>query len=355
MMTPVKRVNRFFLLLTAPFLGLLICMGWYRPPLLLDLNVEHFAPISGPVNETAALKKDLTLAQASASYTIDAVSASAKLYKETTTTMNTLVETAKTQASRPELIYNRRISAKLGIPSEILSSDRIRIELYQLNPGNYKAYALKIKLKDPTAMQMSLAQEASGGAETTMQAVNRYGAIAGINAGGFADKAGKRYPLSTTVVGGQYLYGFEPTYKDLSFVGLNKSGQLIGGKFYNRTQLDQLEPVFGATFVPVLLKNNIKMPIPQKWKSSPNRAPRTVIGKYKDDQILILVADGYNELGSSGAQLEEIQNKLFNMGVIDAYNLDGGGSTSLIFNGRVINKPSDGNLRAVPTNFLFFK
>jgi exopolysaccharide biosynthesis protein len=204
-------------------------------------------------------------------------------------------------------------------------------------------------------MKMSLAGDGSGGAETTMRAVNRYGATAGINAGGFADKDGKRYPLSTTVVGGQYLYGFEPSYKDLSFVGLNKSGQLIGGKFFSRTQLDQLEPVFGATFVPVLLKNNTKMVIPDKWKTSPKRAPRTVIGKYKDDQLLVLVADGYNENGNSGATLEEIQNKLYNMGVLDAYNLDGGGSSSLIFRGKVINNPSDGNLRQVPTSFLFFK
>jgi exopolysaccharide biosynthesis protein len=113
--------------------------------------------------------------------------------------------------------------------------------------------------------------------------------------------------------------------------------------------------VFGATFVPVLIKNSVKVPIPDKWKVSPRRAPRTVMGKYKDDQLLIFVADGYNENGSSGATLEEVQNKLYNMGVIDAYNLDGGGSTSLIFNGRVVNKPSDGRLRPVPTNFLFFK
>ena len=355
MITPVKRVNRFFMLLTAPFLGLLIGLLWYQPPMHLDLEVGKFAPISGPVNETIAIQKDLSLAKASASYTIDAVSASAKLYKDTTAAMNTLVSTATAQAARPEVIYNRRITAKLGIPAGVINSDRIRIELYRLNPGNYKAYALKIKLKDPTAMKMSLAKETSSGAETTMQAVNRYGAVAGINAGGFADKAGKRYPLSTTMVEGQYVYGFEPTYKDLSFVGLNKSGQLIGGKFYNRTQLDQLEPVFGATFVPVLLKNKVKVPIPAKWKSTPKRAPRTVIGKYKDDQLLVFVADGYNELGSSGAELEEIQNKLYNMGLIDAYNLDGGGSSSLIFKGKVINKPSDGNLRAVPTNFLFFE
>ncbi|ULO05991.1 phosphodiester glycosidase family protein [Paenibacillus sp. 19GGS1-52] len=353
MMTPVQRVNRFFLLLTAPFFGLLLCLWWYQPPLQLNLDVGQFSPIDGPVQETAVLQKELTLAQKAASYTIDSVSASAKLYKETTTAMNALVSTAKAQNSRPERIYNNRITAKLGIPSEVISSDRITIELYRLNPGNYKAYALKIKLKDATAMTMSLAESSSGGAETTMQAVNRYGAVAGINAGGFADKAGQRYPLSTTVVGGQYLNGFQPSYKDLSFVGLNKAGQLIGGKFYSRTQLDQLEPKFGATFVPVLLQNNSKVPIPEKWNLTPLRAPRTVMGKYKDDQLLVLVADGYNEYGSSGATLKEIQDKLYTMGVSDAYNLDGGGSSSLIFNGKVINKPSDGNLRRVPTNFLF--
>lgn len=355
MMTPVKRVNRFFMLLTAPFFGLLLCLWWYQPPLELNLNIGQFAALPGPVKETAALKQELTAAQAAASTTINSISASAKLYKQTTNTMNALVNAAKTEASRPERIYNRRISARLGIPADIVSTDRIMIELYRLNPGSYTAYALKIKLKDPSAMKMSLAGDDTGGAETTLQAVSRYGATAGINAGGFADKGSKRYPLSTTIVGGEYVYGFESSYKDLSFVGLNQSGQLIGGKFYSQSQLDQLQPVFGATFVPVLLKNSNKVAIPTKWQLSPKRAPRTVIGKYKDDQLLIMVADGYNENGNSGATLEELQNKLYNMGVIDAYNLDGGGSSSLIFKGRVINDPSDGNLRRVPTSFLFFK
>lgn len=354
MRTSVQRVNRFFMLLTAPLVGLLLCLWLYHPPLELKLDTEPYLGTAGPVTETAALQKELQKAQASASYTIDSISASAQLYKQTTNAMNALVSTAKAQATRPEIIYNRRITAKLGIPADVVISDRITIELYRLNPGNYRAYALKIKLKDPSAMKMSLA-EGAGAAETTLHAVARYGAAAGINAGGFADQNGRRYPLSTTIVGGQYVNGFEPSFKDLSFVGLSKSGKLIGGKFASRSQLDQLDPAFGATFVPVLLKNGFKQVIPPKWKISPARAPRTIIGNYKDDQLLVLVADGYNESGNSGATLEEIRDKLYNMGVQSAYNLDGGGSSSLIFKGKVINKPSDGNLRKVPTNFLFFK
>lgn len=353
MMTPVKRVNRFFMMLTAPFLGLLLCLWRYHPPLELKLNVAPYLASEGPVQVTSALQDDLKQAQAAASSTIAAVGKSAKLYQQTTNTMNALVSNAKAQAGRPEKIYNRRITAKLGIPADVLNSDRITIELYRLNPGNYKAYALKIKLKDASAMKMSLA--GGSGAETTLHAANRYGASAGINAGGFADKGGKRYPLSTTMVDGQYVNGFDPSFKDLSFVGMNASGQLVGGRFFSQSQLEAQNPVFGATFVPVLLQNRIKTTIPDKWKLSPRRAPRTVIGRYKDDQLLVLVADGYNESGTSGATLEELQNKLYNMGVIDAYNLDGGGSSSLIFKGKVINHPSDGNLRKVPTSFLFFK
>ncbi|WP_025690636.1 phosphodiester glycosidase family protein [Paenibacillus zanthoxyli] len=355
MITPVKRVNRFFMLVTAPFIGLLLCLSLYRPSLTLDLETQRFSPSAGPVQLTSGIKDQLGTAQASAAHTMKSVSASAKLYKETTATMNALVDKAVTQASRPALIYNRRITAKLGFPFDVINSSRIRIELYRVNPGDYTGYAMKIKLKDKAAMTMSLGQEGLGGSETTLQAANRYGAVAGINAGGFADKDGRRFPLSTTIVEGQYVTGFESSYKDLSFVGLNKEGRLIGGKFYSREQLDKLEPAFGASFVPVLLQDGLKTEIPVKWEMSPRRAPRTAIGRYKDDQLLVIVAEGYSESGSSGATLEELQDKLYQMGVTDAYNLDGGGSSSLVFDGKVVNQPSDGTLRRVPTSFLFFK
>ncbi|WP_025694280.1 phosphodiester glycosidase family protein [Paenibacillus durus] len=355
MITPVKRVNRFFMLVTAPFIGLLLCLSLYRTSLTLDLGTQRFLPSAGPVQLTSGIKGQLDTAQASAAHTMKSVSASAKLYRETTATMNALVDKAVTQASRPALIYNRRITAKLGFPFDVINSSRIRIELYRVNPGDYTGYAMKIKLRDKAAMTMSLGQEGLGSSETTLQAVNRYGAVAGINAGGFADKGGRRYPLSTTIVEGQYVTGFESSFKDLSFVGLSKEGRLIGGKFYSREQLDKLEPAFGASFVPVLLRDGLKTEIPVKWEMSPKRAPRTAIGRYKDDQLLIIVAEGYNESGSSGATLEELQDKLYQMGVTDAFNLDGGGSSSLVFDGKVVNQPSDGTLRRGPTSFLFFK
>ncbi|MGQ3479250.1 phosphodiester glycosidase family protein [Paenibacillus sp. TY11] len=350
-----KLVNRFFMLALAPFIGLLGCILLVHPPLNFPGSASPSLQKAEITLQTQSVGKQLNEAKQTATYTLSTIRRTSELYKQTTQTMNQLVMTASAQSKRPAVIYDRRITAKLGVPYERVDSNRITIELFKVNPGIYHGYAMKVKLKDPTAMKMSLGSDKLGGSETTMRAVLRHGAIAGINAGGFADGDGKRYPLSTTVLNGHYLTGFQSSFKDLSFVGLSNDGKLIGGKFYSQGALDSLKPAFGATFVPVLLQRGQKMPIPDKWKVSPKRAPRTVIGNYKDDQLLIIVVDGYNESGGSGATLEEVQGKMYNLGVQDAYNLDGGGSSSLILNGRIVNKPSDGNLRPVPTHFLFYK
>lgn len=352
-----KQLNRTFMLAIAPFIGLLLCMWLLTEPPRLSHDTAAYIPTGSISEQSAIIKQNLDQAALSAEQTISSIEKTAKLYRQTTATVGTILKTTESQAARPEQIYNRRITAKLGVPIETVNSDRIRIELYKVNPGAYHGYAMKIKLKDPTAMKMSLGSESGrpGSVETTMRAVSRHGAVAGINAGGFADGNGGRHPLSTTFYNGKYVSGFQPSFKDLAFVGLSESGKLIGGKFHSQRDLDRLNPSFGATFVPVLMKNGNLTTIPEKWRTSPGRAPRTVIGNYKDDQLLILVTEGYDEKGKSGATLQELQVKLKKLGVIDAYNLDGGGSTSLVLNGRVVNKPSDGNLRPVPTHFLFFK
>lgn len=354
-MTTVQHVNRFFLILAAPAIGLLLCLLLFPPRLDLQLDTDAYKSDRSLNVSSAQLLEDLGTAEISAKSTSDSLQQTLTLYNQTTQTMSSIVQKASIQAQRPESIYDKRIRAKLGLPAETVDSDKIRVELFRVNAVTYKGYAMKVKLKDPSAMRMSLAGDTLGSSETTLKAVQRHGAVAGINAGGFADQDGKRYPLSTTMMDGRYVTGFQSSFKDLYFVGLNDTGKLIGGKFARQDQLDKLQPQFGASFVPILLKDGKKTTIPAKWKASPKRAPRTIIGSYKDDQLIIFVIDGYNEGGGSGATLEEIQGQLHKIGVVNAYNLDGGGSSSLVMNGRVVNHPSDGTLRPVPTNFLFFE
>ena len=359
-LTVPRAINRLFLLATAPFLGLGIWLAAAGPGLTLSLSDAAFpkfelpaAPEAGAL--TADVSAGLDAAIGLAFETNDSLRREAELYAQAVAEMEQIAKLAAAQVGKPYAIYDRRITARLGKPVEEVRSNRITAQLFNIKAQHFNGYALKVKLKSKQAMTMVLGQDELGGAETTLSAVKRTGAVAGVNAGGFADGGGKRYPLGTTIVDGKYVSGFTPTYKDLFFVGMNDKMQLIGGKFESREELDKLKPQFGATFVPILMKNGRPQPIPEKWQKSPRRAPRTVIANYKDDQLLILVVDGYDEKGGSGATLEELQILLKRYDVKDAYNLDGGGSSSLVFNGRVVNKPSDGELRKLPTHFLFFK
>ncbi|MFC3787692.1 phosphodiester glycosidase family protein [Paenibacillus sp. GCM10012307] len=356
-MINVKSINRLGLLACAPFAGMLIWLLWF--PVTVELSSAAFpdppAYTTEPINSgSTAMGEKLDEANGIASSISTSMKKTAWLYNETNRNVSAIAKTASKQAEKPLRIYDNRISSKLGKPAQTLDTDRMRAQLFYINAENFKGYALKVRLKSGDAMSMTLGNDKYGGAETTLAAVQRMNAAAGINAGGFADQKGSRYPLSTTIVDGEYVNGFEPSFSDLFFVGINKDLKLVGNKYNSRAQLDKEQAQFGASFVPILLKDGSKQTIPPKWQTSPKRAARTVIANYKDDQLLFLVTDAADERGNSGASLAELQILLQRYGAINAYNLDGGGSSTLVFNGKVINKPSDGTLRKLATNFLLF-
>lgn len=355
-MTTIQGVNRVFLLACAPFVGMLIWLLFVTTSIPIH-PWSTAAPI--PVSfkqETSTLDSLLTKATNDAAQTKSIIQQYFELYEKSTAEVTAALQSATAQIAKPGIIYDARITAKLGSPIRQASSGNIDLKLFALNESNYKGYALKVNLKSDKAIKLVLGKDKMGSSETTLEAASRYGAIAGVNAGGFADDSkGKRYPLDTTVMNGKYLNGFFPTKNDTTFIGLNKDRQLIGGKFSSQAELDKLNPLMGSTFVPTLLKNGAKTTIPYQWQSSPARAARTVMADYKNDQLLFIVTDGYDESGNSGATLAELQDKMQQLGIVDAYNLDGGGSTTLVMGGSVINRPSDGKLRPLATNFLFFK
>ncbi|MFD0674068.1 phosphodiester glycosidase family protein [Cohnella sp. GCM10027633] len=353
----IRGFNRTMLLACAPFVGLLawLALGSVTVGLTDQAFPEHAVSEPEPAAITASALDGLAQAESYAASTGKMLKRQIQLYNQTNADMTKIATMASAQSSRPYKIYDQRITSRIGKPSATMDTGKLRAQLFYLQADNFRGYAVKIKLKQGNAMKLVLAGGEAGKSETTLAAVKRTGAAIGVNAGGFADSRSGRFPLSTTIVDGEYVGSFQASYKDLFFVGLSESNRLIGGKFTSQAQLDKLKPKFGASFVPVLLDNGRRTVIPAKWRGSPKRAPRTVVASFKDDQLLFLVADGYNENGSSGATLEELQMLLQRYGALDGYNLDGGGSSTLVWNGRVINHPSDGQLRRLPTNFVFFK
>ena len=91
---------------------------------------------------------------------------------------------------------------------------------------------------------------------------------------------------------------------------------------------------------------------------SHNRHSRTVIGKKNDGTILMVTVDGHQpENGMYGMTYDELSAMMMYYGVEEAYNLDGGGSTTMIIKNNnegfdVINSPSGGILRPVSNAIL---
>lgn len=74
--------------------------------------------------------------------------------------------------------------------------------------------------------------------------------------------------------------------------------------------------------------------------------PRTAIGILDDNHIVIVVVDGRDTGYSRGVTMTELAEIMVSLGATTAYNLDGGGSSEMWFDGEVVNQPSNGGERA---------
>lgn len=75
---------------------------------------------------------------------------------------------------------------------------------------------------------------------------------------------------------------------------------------------------------------------------TPDAAPRTAVGTDGYGRTVLVTVDGRRTTISKGATRREMATLLKDLGVIDALNMDGGGSTTLVWQNAVANHPSDG-------------
>jgi len=74
---------------------------------------------------------------------------------------------------------------------------------------------------------------------------------------------------------------------------------------------------------------------------APEPHPRTAIGALADGRALLLVADGRRPPERVGLALDDLARLLIELGAVEAINLDGGGSTTMVVQGKLVNFPTD--------------
>lgn len=226
-----------------------------------------------------------------------------------------------------------------------------RIEVYNIEGRDFEGKLMLIY--DPTRVVVGFSSQMPKAGETTSTIARKNGAVAAINAGGFMDKGWTGTggaPMGFIIHNYKVIYNqFESEDIKQDTVAFTDKGMLIVGK-HSISSLKELGVKEGVSFGPPLVVNG--KPTITKGDGGWGIAPRTAIGQRKTGEVLFLVIDG-RSLTSLGATLKDVQDILIKYGAVNAANLDGGSSTTMYFNGKVINKPADKlGERMVPTVFM---
>ncbi|MDD3304199.1 MAG: phosphodiester glycosidase family protein [Clostridia bacterium] len=254
------------------------------------------------------------------------------------------------KANRPEENIESQDISDITI-NENSESDKNGIEVVDVSSSTFKGYLMIVN--DPSRVKLASAPKLGKVGATTSQIVEENNAIAGINAGGFQDDAlgtgGK--PDGLVIENGELISG--NSYTSYGIVGLDASNRLVVSNAMTYNKAKALGLKSAVAFGPVIIING--QPTIRSGNGGWGIQPRTAIGQTKDGKILMLVIDG-RQTSSLGATLKNVQDILLQYGAYNAFNLDGGASSTMVYDGKVVNSPSDiMGERYVPNAFIVTK
>ena len=219
--------------------------------------------------------------------------------------------------------------------------DNISINLSETTVNNTQVYVADVTVTSSDYLKTAFAQNAFGTnvtAKTSETAAENNAILAvngdyyGANSTGYVIRNGVVY---RDLVREDSSNGDLAIYKDGSF-------KIIYEDQISADQLVKDGVVNLLAFGPALVENGeIAVGTNEEVGQAMASNPRTAIGIIDENHYIIVVSDGRTS-ESKGLSLYQMAEVMKSYGVKTAYNLDGGGSSTLYFNGQVINKPTTG-------------
>ena len=219
------------------------------------------------------------------------------------------------------------------------SDDNISVMLTEKTVSNTQVYIADVTVSSSEYLKTAFAQNTYGNnvtAKTSETAANNNAILAvngdyyGANTTGYVIRNGVVY---RDTVREDSSNGDLAIYKDGSF-------KIIYEDQVSANQLVKDGVVNLLAFGPSLVENGeIAVDTNSEVGQSMSSNPRTAIGIIDENHYIIIVSDGRTS-ESEGLSLYQMAEIMKSYGVKTAYNLDGGGSSTLYFNGQVINKPT---------------
>ena len=219
------------------------------------------------------------------------------------------------------------------------SDDNISVTLTEKTVSNTQVYIADVTISSSEYLKTAFAQNTYGNnvtSKTSETAANNNAILAvngdyyGANTTGYVIRNGVVY---RDTVREDSSNGDLAIYKDGSF-------KIIYEDQVSADQLVKDGVVNLLAFGPSLVENGeIAVDTNSEVGQSMSSNPRTAIGIIDENHYIIIVSDGRTS-ESEGLSLYQMAEIMKSYGVKTAYNLDGGGSSTLYFNGQVINKPT---------------
>lgn len=239
-----------------------------------------------------------------------------------------------------QVTQNMEKTAEPTITDTSYSDENIQLSIEKNYVDNTNVYVVDIKVSDPSFLKTALANNTYGRniTEKTSTMAENNQAILAIN-GDFYGFRSTGYVIRNGVL-----------YRDVA----NDSNQqdLVIDKEGNFSIINEADTTAqslvdnGAwqvlSFGPSLIENSqLSVSEGTEVGQSMSSNPRTAIGQIDTNHYVIIVSEGRTD-DSQGLSLYQLAEQFKSLEAKTAYNLDGGGSSTLYFNGKVINQTVGG-------------
>ena len=214
--------------------------------------------------------------------------------------------------------------------------DNITVELTEYRENDTTIYAADVWVTDPSQLKTAFANGTYGKnvKDATSDIAKDADAILAVN-GDFYGARNSGYVIRNGVLYRSTSSGAE----DLVIYGDGSFG-IIDEDDVTAEQLLEDGAVQVLSFGPALVTDGeISVTKNEEVGKAMASNPRTAIGIYEDGHYVFVVSDGRTD-ESEGLSLYELAEFLQELGVETAYNLDGGGSSTMVYQGEVVNNPT---------------
>lgn len=277
----------------------------------------------------------------------------------TNTTLITIVKDAKEEKEEQyeehyENEYEKQIlSKKLDKEKYNIYAEGKNYRIIEISGKGYSGYLVAIY--DPSKIKVATSKYIGTAGQYLTDISKQNDAIIAINGGGFLDENSKgngSTPLGIVMSEGKVIANNNNTVGG-GLIGFDKDNKLVVGKMsLSKAKASGIRDA--VTFAPFLIVNGEASKI--KGNGGWGTAPRTAIGQRQDGIVLFLVLDG-RRITMPGASIKDLIEIMQNYGAYNAANLDGGTSSAITYNHKIINDPVDasGNHRTrhIATAFIF--